>query len=952
MSSTPAATCRFFLQGRCTYGDRCKFLHRVQEAERLRREQAAKAAEEVETRRKEQVARQKAELERQKAARRARLAEQEIAARARLAEQEAAQQARQIQLEAQKAGMRRREAAHTIQHIVLGTTLITYGAGFTIQEVVTGFESCHIRIKNLPADATQEEIKALFTQQGVEKSRFFITGTKKLPDGRLEATLITTSDEGSAIAIGLEDIEFRQERLHFEVMENTVSGGMGSTAPKDCNILTMSWRAPSRSAVATFPSVADAAAKVKFLNRKICGGRQVRVEMNQPPPTQMHQLGWQRAVKISGLPLLISPEEVTQFAGSYTLKFLKPIDYNIDTGVRMLRQQIELLAARDLVTFDVVARDDIEGNMIVKARFTSWEAAKRVEDNLAGKRLYYLGNCTLRLRLPDPHQYILSIPPQQYQAQKHAWDSLTDSDGTNTKTAFVRIFRPQSSGRVQIKVVGEDKSAVGALKVRVENLAGGEALGTDCWHRSFKSGVGTQFMSLVLDRTGAYARADWKLCVVKVYGDPASINRARDAIKAEVDRLNALEWSVFLKTQSVRFFVQRGLAALKEALGDDNATLVISRNANKIVIRGGEEARCILTRLIDESLEETASGANGSRLGASCPICYDEISHPVTLGCNHTYCMTCLRHYISTAADNFPLNCLGNEATCETPIALPTIEKFLPTPQFHQLLERAFLRYIEQRPQEFKYCKTPDCSQVYRRNASGAIICPSCFLKVCSLCDEEVHDGMSCEERQLHSDPDEQERRNEEWAAANGTKRCPACSVWIEKIEGCNHMTCKCGAHICWICLRQFDAGQIYAHLNESHGGLFEVPEDPPPRNPVYPLARALPADPPAHNALHPLQLEDAARLHRARQIEAARALRLEQEARAQQVLAAADLQRVQARLQMIYQGQQREALRRDAAQREAAQREAVQREAARREREAAAARRGRENNGWGCVVM
>ncbi|KAJ7915523.1 hypothetical protein B0H13DRAFT_2231894 [Mycena leptocephala] len=780
--------CRAWRDGHCPKGTKCWYGHdpqvsfpissSVQEAERLRREHVARAAEQAEARR----AAQRADMERQRVAR-----------LARLAEQEAAERTRQIQLEARKAEIRLKEAAQTIQHIVLGTSLVTYRAGISVQEVVTGFEACRIQIKNLPLDATHDEIKALFTQQGVDQARLFITGTKELPDGHLEATLITSSEEGGVIAVGLEDIEFRQERLHFEMTENARSGGMGNSASKDSDTLTLSWRAPCASVVVTFNSIAEAAAKAKDLNWQICAGRRVRVEMNQPPPGYMRGADWQRAVKISGLPRSISPEAVTQFTGSYSLKFLKPIFYDVDDGLRLLRQHMETVSGRNLRSFDVITQDDIEGNITVKARFDSWETAKRVDDSLAGRQAY-LGGCFLRRRLPNPLQYIISIPLRQYQAQKRAWDSLTE-DASN-KTACIRIFSTQNTARMQIKVVGEDKKAVGSLKVRVENLIGGEQLSVSCWRGSFKTPAGTQFLNSVFDNTGAYARADWKLCVVKVYGDTTSVDKARDIIKAEVDRLDSLESSIFLKKQSIRFFVQRGIAALKEALGEDNATLVISPHACKIVIRGGEEARHILTRLIDESLEETAGSIQRTITGASCPICYDEISHPVTLGCDHTYCMGCLRHYLSTAADSFPLTCLGNEATCEIPIPIPTIERFLPVAQFHQLLETAFLRYIEQHPQEFKYCKTR--------------IAPSCA------------------ERRLQKDPGEQERRNDEWATANGVKRCPTCSVWIEKTQGCNHMTCKCGAHICWVCMRVFDVDQIYRHLNSTHGGILDVPPEEP----------------------------------------------------------------------------------------------------------------------------
>ena len=45
----------------------------------------------------------------------------------------------------------------------------------------------------------------------------------------------------------------------------------------------------------------------------------------------------------------------------------------------------------------------------------------------------------------------------------------------------------------------------------------------------------------------------------------------------------------------------------------------------------------------------------------------------------------------------------------------------------------------------------------------------------------------------------------------------------IEKTEGCNHMTCKCGAHICWKCINVFKTPQeTYNHLRAAYGGIYE----------------------------------------------------------------------------------------------------------------------------------
>jgi hypothetical protein len=55
------------------------------------------------------------------------------------------------------------------------------------------------------------------------------------------------------------------------------------------------------------------------------------------------------------------------------------------------------------------------------------------------------------------------------------------------------------------------------------------------------------------------------------------------------------------------------------------------------------------------------------------------------------------------------------------------------------------------------------------------------------------------------------------------SKECPNCHVSIEKAGGCNHITCTCDAHFCWVCLayqdssgKPFDSHTIYDHLRET----------------------------------------------------------------------------------------------------------------------------------------
>ena len=38
------------------------------------------------------------------------------------------------------------------------------------------------------------------------------------------------------------------------------------------------------------------------------------------------------------------------------------------------------------------------------------------------------------------------------------------------------------------------------------------------------------------------------------------------------------------------------------------------------------------------------------------------------------------------------------------------------------------------------------------------------------------------------------------WAMGVKAQRCSRCKYWVEKNDGCNHMTCRCGYEFCYIC--------------------------------------------------------------------------------------------------------------------------------------------------------
>ena len=730
----------------------------------------------------------------------------------KLAEEAAAVKASEIAARERQRQLQAPEI--TEQYAVLGeSTLLTCRAGIDVQSVVTGFDMCRIIIKNLPGDTKHKEISDILVHYGMKSSDFFVLNFRIKDRGnRREATVLVITDHGREIAVGLEDAEFRDHNLTFEVSDSPNGSAMGSS-PR--NVLSICWRVPHTTIIATYRNMAEAERKARVLNGKVCKGQRIRAEKNQLQTP---------SIKLTGFPLGTSEDQVIRtFAGTTNIKSISSRSCTLEESLPMLLDHLRAFPNVETNLHNNLVSESVNGKARVKAYFDSWKDAKRAHDSLDGKQLD-LNSPMFHTSLPSALQYKTIITLQQYEAQKRKWDAL--SENMTGSDAYVQINTAEDRNTVLICVLGQDKKAVGSLKVRVEGMAAGERLDSQFWHPSFLTPDGKAFFDHIYKDKKVYVRSDLKFRALRLYGETNALKEARQMIKEEINRLARLETTVALDQKSIGFFMRQGLGRLRELLGEENVVLSIVPGQFEITIKGGEEERHHLNRLIRESqaaqtMEEIHLEKDEKE---TCPICYDEVSHPEQLGCGHIYCSGCLRHYLASAPETkaFPLVCLGDETACKMPISLPLIRQFMTPQAFQALVEAAFRSYLDQHSQELKYCTTPDCQQIYRHSPETRILqCPSCFSSICSACDEEAHEGVTCQERRDQKDPSVQDRLFNEWADEHG-KRCPECKSVIEKIDGCNHITCRCGAHFCWKCGKTFRSSEIYQHMNTAHGGIYD----------------------------------------------------------------------------------------------------------------------------------
>ncbi|KAF4598547.1 hypothetical protein EYR38_006951 [Pleurotus pulmonarius] len=600
------------------------------------------------------------------------LLEREATRQARLDEQ-AVRKARDAEYLTRMADISQEEATRMTKHFILGS-LVTFGAGLDIRHLITGFECCTVQIKNLPAEVSEAEIANIFLDQGIEAGRFQILENQATSGRRRTAKFITDAEIGEVMALGLEGVVFREDKLDLEVGPYNLPGRMGASGVRDTDTVTISWKAPSTRFIAEFDDMETTRRQAQALNRKVFMGRRVKVVVNTPPRGRKIPLFNPRSVIISNLDPDVDRQSIRDFTGATVVEEMRPgfaqqsghLDFDA-LSCYIAEISTGLVSLENLNNF----QKTLDGMVTVKARFNSREEAERVYLLLSKGTFPWSINMlesTFWLHLPALMQYTLTIPAAQYSAQKHQWDSLVESiKHRNACNLFITGLRAVDV--VQMRIVGNVKEAVGALKVRVENLAAGEKI--EGWHPSLGHSR-SQFIRAVVEDTGGFLRADHRQKVLKAYGKPDDVDAIRTMVAAELQKLASKEWSFTLQKQSVGFFIRQGVPALQEMFGDEN---VLFNATSRIITVRGEEARHTLKSFISQSVEAKIPVAASIPAEQICPVCYDRVSDP------------------AEESDKFPLTCVGEE--CGELIPIPIVQRFLTPADFARLLEAAFTFHLD-----------------------------------------------------------------------------------------------------------------------------------------------------------------------------------------------------------------------------------------------------------------
>jgi len=170
--------------------------------------------------------------------------------------------------------------------------------------------------------------------------------------------------------------------------------------------------------------------------------------------------------------------------------------------------------------------------------------------------------------------------------------------------------------------------------------------------------------------------------------------------------------------------------------------------------------------------------------------------------CGHEFCRDCLVDYLTMKISEkaIPIPCPFNG--CTSNVSESDLH-LLIEPKLMEKYEKFMLsNFIETNANDFSCCPTPNCPYLfYYEPGDFDFKCPKCTKRYCLNCKVDYHVKSTC-------------KMYQQWCVQNGQaddlftnfvrgnklKQCFKCKKFVQKVSGCNHITCTCGAQFCYVC--------------------------------------------------------------------------------------------------------------------------------------------------------
>ncbi|EFA85139.1 hypothetical protein PPL_02138 [Heterostelium album PN500] len=197
-------------------------------------------------------------------------------------------------------------------------------------------------------------------------------------------------------------------------------------------------------------------------------------------------------------------------------------------------------------------------------------------------------------------------------------------------------------------------------------------------------------------------------------------------------------------------------------------------------------------RAINEFYEENAT--------TECIICtndYDKYNMYKLENCDHSFCYDCIRNHIKAKVDIGQYNIKCPDPECKKEIHQVEVQVLFGDEIANKFASFNLNQLITSSEEFFERCPNENCNYVaYNDEDIAEFDCPMCKKHFCLKCKIPYHTGSTCEKYQeWKKDNTNGDDKLNRLVKEKNFKICinPKCKAIVEKAQGCNHMTCRCG---------------------------------------------------------------------------------------------------------------------------------------------------------------
>ncbi|KAM6496290.1 hypothetical protein JOM56_008996 [Amanita muscaria] len=543
-----------------------------------------------------------------------------------------------------------KEQVFTTQRIVSGSTLATFGPGLEVQSIICGFDNGLVEVKDIPYQATMDEITSLFT---AINTRFCLIDVRQYENSSIVATVAVREDIKQRVVEAITGKSIRNQVVTAKALKTMV----GYATPRHHTVV-----------LSAVPGI------------------------SQPPASFYDAL----ESRLSSTPGIMSFQLSPHSA------------YRPGRGSRM---------AANAIT----------------AWFNSEAAANKACESLHHQSPtsdHNLHQCDAFRTRQESVKHALVVPLEQY--------DLYEAGKAIPKYGEMSASLKAEEFTIQTKNLG------------YEWFNG--------WQQWFDDEATKKFFASKLKQHSILIKWDCIVRTLTLYADSEqSMKQVSALLESFTTQSRKAVFYQTIDTYTAKSLVQsKQLEKLAEKV-----SLEVLRSRPVIKYQGGQSF--FAARQLMEDIE--MNQRTEDEIKQRCIVCRLEVSSSasIALTCGHQYCVPCLKRCILTAAEQCCLLiiCSGDKTACKRPIAIPIIQSLFPPSVFQTLVEKIAQSYFE-RSDQFRYCITPGCTQVYRRSKEpNYISCSSCNATFCSSCHSKAHSSLSCDDWRVFNDQFSQGNKSE-----------------------------------------------------------------------------------------------------------------------------------------------------------------------------------------------